>query len=228
MVLITKIIIKQVTSNKLAVNHVRWWRIWRLIIKFACLLTEKITFTITDMENIHELLVRRHSIRKYTSEPIAAEDVKLILEAGLLAPTSKSSRSWQFIAVDDRAMLDRLAQCKPAGALPLSRCPLAIVVAGSPELSDPWVEDASIAAAYMQLQAEDLGIGSCWIQVRGRFTADGIPSEEYVQELLGIPETLPVLCIMTFGHKDEERRPVDTSKLCWEKVHIGRWNPAVD
>lgn len=178
------------------------------------------------MENFHELLVRRHSIRKYTDEPIAAEDVKLILEAALLAPTSKSSRAWQFVAVDDPGMLERLAQCKPAGAMSVGRCKLAIVVAGDPTKSGPWIEDASVAAAFMQLQAEDLGLGSCWVQVRGRFTADGIPSEEYVQELLGMPDTMPVVCIMTFGHKDEQRRPVDTSKLLWERVHIGQWNPA--
>lgn len=177
------------------------------------------------MDSFHDLAVRRHSIRRYTDEPIAAEEVKLILEAALLAPTSKSSRSWQFVCVDDPDMLRRLEQCKPAGAAPIGRCKLAIVVAGNPELSDPWVEDASIAAAYMQLQAEDLGLGSCWIQVRGRFTADGIPSEEYVQECLGMPGELPVVCIMTFGHKDEERRPVDTSKLLWERVHIGQWTP---
>lgn len=177
------------------------------------------------MENLHDLLIRRHSIRRYTDEPISAEDVKLILEAALLAPTSKSSRSWQFVVVEDKDMLQRLAQCKPTGAAPIERCSLAVVVAGDPELSDPWVEDASIAAVFMQLQAEDLGLGSCWIHVRGRFTADNIPSEEYVQELLGMPETLPVLCVLTFGHKDETRRPVDPSKLLWEKVHIGQWKP---
>lgn len=176
------------------------------------------------MESFHSLAVRRHSIRRYTDENISADDVKLILEAALLAPTSKSSRSWQFVCVDNPDMLSRLADCKPAGAAPVARCKLAVVVCGNPELSDPWVEDASIAAAFMQLQAEDLGLGSCWIQVRGRFTADGIPSEEYVQEQLGIPGELPVLCIMTFGHKDEVRKEGDTSKLLWERVHIGTWS----
>ena len=92
-----------------------------------------------------------------------------------------------------------------------------------PTLTDPWIEDASIAATLMQLQAADLGLGSCWIQVRDRYRADGVSANEYVQELLGIPETLPVVCIVTFGHKDEERKAVDTSKLLWEKVHIGSW-----
>lgn len=177
------------------------------------------------MTNFHDLAVTRHSIRKYTSEPLEAEDVQLILEAALLAPTSKSSRSWQFVVVDDRDMLARLAECKPAGAAPIARCPMAVVVLGDPAKSDPWIEDASIAAEFMQLQAADLGLGSCWIQVRGRQTADGLWSEDYVRRLLEIPEELQVLCIMTFGHKDEERRPVDTSKLLWEKVHIGKWTP---
>lgn len=177
------------------------------------------------METLHDLLLRRHSIRRYTPEPLSADEVKLILEAALLAPTSKSSRSWQFVVVEDKSMLERLGDCKPAGAVPVKRCAMAVVVCGDPSLSDPWIEDASLAAEFMQLQAEDLGLGSCWVQVRGRFTADNIPSEEYVQQLLGIPDIYPVLCIMTFGHKDEERRPVDPSKLLWEKVHIGQWNP---
>lgn len=178
------------------------------------------------MNNLHELLVNRRSIRRYTSEPLTPEEVQLILEAALLAPTSKSSRPWQFIVVEDKEMLERLAQCKEAGAGPIARAPLAIVVTADPALSDPWIEDASIAAAYMQLQASDLNLGSCWIQVRDRYRADGMSANEYIQELLGIPETQPVVCIMTFGHKDEERKPVDTSKLLWEKVHIGQWKEA--
>lgn len=184
------------------------------------------THTDIFMKDFHSLLVCRRSIRRYTSEPIAPEHVKLILEAGLLAPTSKSSRPWQFVAVEDKEMLEKLAACKPAGAAPIAGCALAIVVAVDQTKSDPWIEDASIAAAYMQLQAADLGLGSCWIQVRGRFTADNIPSDEYVAELLGIPEEFPVVCILTFGHKNEERKCVDTAKLLWEKVHIGSWKPA--
>ena len=59
--------------------------------------------------------------------------------------------------------------------------------------------------------------------MHGRFTADGTPSEEYVQELLGIPETCPVVCVLTFGHKDEVRKLQDLEKLKWENVHIGKF-----
>lgn len=178
------------------------------------------------MENLHELLVNRRSIRRYTDQPIDPDDVRLILEAGLMAPTSKNCRPWQFVVVEDKDMLERLSNCKDMGAGPVAKCPLAIVVAVDATKSDPYIEDASIAAAYMQLQAADLGLGSCWIQVRGRFTADGVPAEEYVQEALGIPETFPVICILTVGHPDEQRKPQATDKLLWEKVNIGTWRAA--
>ena len=175
------------------------------------------------METLHELLVRRHSIRRYTDEPISAEDVKTILEAALLAPSSKSARSWQFVLVEDRDTMLRLMDCKPAYAVSLKNAPLAVVVTSSPAQSEAYIEDASVAASYMQLQAASLGLGSCWVQVRGRFSADGETSEDVVRELLGIPDDMCVLCIITIGHPDEQRRPVDTSKLLWEKVHIGNW-----
>ncbi len=178
------------------------------------------------MENLHNLLVCRHSIRKYTDQQVKPEDVQLILEAALLSPTSKSSRSWQFIVVEDKDILVSMSECKPAGAMPLKGCAFAVVVCADPAKSDAWIEDASIAAEMMQLQAADLGIGSCWIQIRDRYASDSTPSQEIIQELLEIPETLPVVCVMTFGYPAEERRPVDTSKLLWEKVHVGTWKSA--
>ena len=57
------------------------------------------------MNSLHELLVKRRSIRRYKEQPLNPEDVKLILEAGLMSPTSKNSRAWQFVAVDEPEML---------------------------------------------------------------------------------------------------------------------------
>lgn len=168
-------------------------------------------------------MLQRHSIRRYKDQPVSADDVKTILEAALLAPSSKSARPWQFVVVEDKDMLTRLADCKPFGTKPVSTAAFAVVVTVDPAKSDVYVEDATVAAIFMHLQAADLGLGSCWIQVRGRFAADGESSETVVRELLDIPEEMAVECIVTFGYIDEQRRPVDPEKLLWEKVHIGRW-----
>lgn len=176
------------------------------------------------MTNFHDLVTGRRSIRRYTSDTVDADDVRLILEAALMSPTSKSSHSWRFICVDDPEMLRRLGDCKAAYATSIKEAPLAIVIAGDPEKSGPWIEDASVAASFIMLQAADLGLGSCWVQVHGRDTADGIPSDEYVRNILGIPGNIIPLCIISIGHPAEQRKPQNTEKLLWEKVHIGEWS----
>lgn len=178
------------------------------------------------MENLRELLLSRHSIRRYTDQPLDAVQVKTILEAGLFAPSSKNARSWQFVAVEDPAVLERLSECKPNYAASVKNARLAVVVCADPAKSEAYIEDASVAAIFMHLQAAQLGIGSCWVQVRGRYAADGEPSENIVREILGIPDDMVVECIMTFGYPDETRKPVNPDKLLWEKVHIGTWNQA--
>lgn len=180
--------------------------------------------TTMEKKDFNHLILNRRSIRRYTAQELPAEDVKLILEAGLLAPTSKNSHPWHFIVVDDKEMLQRMSEVRTMGAGPVARCAMAVVVAADTTLSDVWVEDCSIAASYMQLQAAALGLGSCWIQIRNRFGAENISAEEQLQEMLGIPEHVNIECIITLGYKDEQRKPLDPSKTLWEKVHIERWD----
>ncbi|ANU64818.1 MULTISPECIES: nitroreductase family protein [Muribaculaceae] len=175
------------------------------------------------MTSFHDLITNRRSIRRYTDEEISAEDVKTIMEAALMAPTSKSSRPWQFVIVEDAARLEALSKCKEAGAMPIAKAPLAIVVAVDVEASDPWIEDAAIAATFIQLQAQDLGLGSCWIQIRGRYTDRDLESETYVQNVLDMPDTILPVAIITIGHPAEEKKPQNLEKLLWEKVHINEW-----
>ena len=140
-----------------------------------------------------------------------------------MAPSSKRSNPWQFIVVEDKEMLQKLAHCKNRGSAFLEGCSLAVVVCADVMASDVWVEDASVASIYMQLQAEDLGLGSCWCQIRNRVTEDERDSNDYVRFLLQIPYQLDVLSIIGFGHKDQVRKPFDESHLQWEKIHLGKY-----
>ena len=175
------------------------------------------------MNNFQDLITKRRSTRKFTEELLKPEEVELLLKAALKSPASKSKNPWQFIVVEDKEQLVRLSQCKAAGSKPLENCVLAIVVVADPLSSDVWIEDASIASIMIQLQAKDLGLGSCWIQIRERFTVNDESSGEYIREMLDIPLQLQVLSIIAIGHKAQERSPFDDEKLQWEKVHIGKY-----
>ena len=170
-----------------------------------------------------DLVQMRRSHRKFTDEEIDGEDVKLILRAALMSPTSKGQRGWEFVVVDDKMDLEKLSDAKDLGGQFLKNAPLAIVVLGDPMQNDCWVEDGSIAAISMQYQAEALGLGSCWIQMRGRGLTDGTSADTVIQGVLGIPENLSCLCILALGHKADERKPQNEDKLKWENVHVDKY-----
>ena len=175
------------------------------------------------MADFKTLAQMRRSHRKFTDEELGAEDVKLILRAALMAPTSKGQRSWQFVVVDDKLDLEKLSDAKDLGGQFIKGAAMAVVVLGDPMQNDCWVEDGSIAAISMQYQAEDLGLGSCWVQMRGRGLSDGTTADTVIRGILDIPENLNVLCVIAFGHKADERKPQNEDKLKWENVHIGKY-----
>lgn len=175
------------------------------------------------MENFHELISKRRSIRKYTEEPLKPEQVELLLSAGLKSPTSKNAKSWQFVVVENKEELEFLSKVKKSALPIISKCAIAIVILGDPIKSEVWIEDASFAGALIQLQAEDLDLGSCWIQIRGRQNDFGMDCEEYIKDHLNIPLHLRVLAIIAVGNKGEKKPAKDDSNLAWEKVHIGKY-----
>ncbi len=176
------------------------------------------------MKAFKDLALSRRSIRKYTNEKINDECIKEIISTALIAPTSKNSRPWYFMTINDTGIIERLSQCKKNGAIALNTCTHAIVVMADPSKSEAWIEDSAIAASYIQLQAEDMGLGSCWIQIRERMYDDNTTAAKYVRDILSIPENIEIECIITLGHKNEDRKPYDPEKTMWNRVAFNTWN----
>lgn len=163
------------------------------------------------------ILKNRRSIRKFKDEKIDTKIVEKVLKAGLLAPSSKNKKPVEYIVVEDKETILELKKCKNKGAEALNTAPCTIVVIGDSDLSDVWIEDASVAATYIQLAAEDAGLGSVWIQMRRRFNENG-DAEDEVRKLLNIPGKYGVLAIIALGYKDEEKQPHDINNLDFSKV----------
>jgi nitroreductase len=166
-----------------------------------------------------DLIKKRRSIRKFLDKPIEADQIDLLLEAALRAPSSRGLNPWEFIVVTDRNLLGKLSLAKKHGATFLKDAPLGIVVCADPQTCDVWVEDASIASIVIHLAAESLGLGSCWIQIRERMHDTKKSSHEYIAELLNIPAKMRVESIIAVGHPDEQLPPHEQEELLYEKVH---------
>ena len=165
-----------------------------------------------------EILKNRRSIRKYKDKKVEDEKIEQLIHAALLSPTSRNFYSWEFIVVDDKETLKKLKESKNKGIEGLNTALCAIVVIADSQLSDVWIEDASIAATMIQLAASEQGLGSCWIQIRKRKNNNG-DSEDEVKASLNIPEKYSVLSIISLGYKDEEKNSYDDKDYDFSKVH---------
>ena len=112
----------------------------------------------------------------------------------------RSYYAWQFVVVKDKSRIAQLSQAKSHGAAFLKNAPLAIVVCADTSKSDVWVEDASIAAIIIHLTAADLGLGSCWAQIRLRSRDDGSSASDYISNILDLPKHIQVQAIIGIGH----------------------------
>ena len=175
-----------------------------------------------------DLIANRRSIRKFTADKVEPEQIELLKEAALRAPSSRGVNPWEFVFVTDRNLLQKLAGAKPHGSTFLKDAQLGIVICADPEKSDVWVEDASIATIYIQLAATSLGLGSCWIQIRNRMHDEAQSAEAHIAELLNIPSNLKIGSMIAIGYPAESKSPHPKENLQNEKVHLDQYGSGVD
>lgn len=171
-----------------------------------------------------ECILTRTSVRQYQPDrTISRDTVETLLRAAMSAPTAVNKQPWAFIALDDRAALDSLAQVLPYARM-LTKAPLAIVTCGDlskaidGEDADKgfWIQDVSAATENLLLAAHAIGLGAVWTGV--------YPDAERVkdvQERLGLPANVIPLAVVPVGYPTGPQKP----KEKWDpaNVHFNKW-----
>ena len=145
---------------------------------------------------LFEGLISRRSIRKYTGEKIEEKDIVEMVRAGMYAPSANNRRPWQFIIVDDRAILDKIMKFHPY-AIMLGNASHAIVVCGDEKLQNAhgyYLLDCSAAVQNILLAAHSMGYGSVWLGIEPREER-----KKAVREIFGLPEHIQPLAIISVG-----------------------------
>lgn len=160
---------------------------------------------------LSEILFSRRSCRKFKSEVPSREVLDRLLKAAFTAPSSKNTRSTRYIVVSNPAVMAHLSQMRDSGAAFLKDTPVGIIVCGDTAVTDLWRENCSISATILQLAAEELGLGSCWVHVNGRPHSKQDSSlgtaADYVRKTIAIPEGWEPECIVAVGYPDGELHP---------------------
>jgi nitroreductase len=169
--------------------------------------------------NVSEAIRTKRAIRKFQDKPLPDEVVHAILNAGRRSQSSKNEQTWQFIAIRDRNILKALSECGQwAGHLTGAALGVALLTP-DPTVKFQTMFDAGQSAAFMQLAAWELGVGS-------------VPASIYesgkARDILGFPPEWHLRIALSFGYPVEEekisappkkggRRSLD------EVVHWDRW-----
>jgi nitroreductase len=169
--------------------------------------------------NVSEAIRTKRAIRKFQDRPLPEDVVHAILNAGRRSQSSKNEQAWQFIAISDKDLLTALSECGTwAGHLAGAALGVAILTP-DPTAKFQTMFDAGQAAAFMQLAAWELGVGS---------VPASIYEAEKAREILGFPAEWHLRIALSFGYPAEEeklsaapkkggRRSLD------EVVHWDKW-----
>ncbi|MBQ6157882.1 MAG: nitroreductase family protein [Thermoguttaceae bacterium] len=150
-----------------------------------------------------ELAKKRYSVRKYANKPIEREKLDLVLEAARVAPTAKNlqpQRIYVIQSAEGLAKVDALTPCR-FGA------PTVLLFTNNTdeEWNNPLetsvragVEDVSIVATHAMLEAEDLGLGTCWVNY--------FPNTE-LEKAFGLPKNERSVLLMPIGYPASDAAP---------------------
>ena len=154
-----------------------------------------------------EVIEKRHSVRKYSDQPVDKAILDAIVRVAQTAPSSRNSKSSVFMIVEDRDTLDALSQMRDYGSALLTGAQAAIVVLGDETKTDLWVDNCAISATFIQLAVTAMDLVSCWVHINGRpcvrLEPEGAKAGDYVRNLLGIKDGLTPYCVIAIGYPEE-------------------------
>jgi nitroreductase len=169
--------------------------------------------------NVHDAIQTKRAIRKFKKEALPEDIIKAILNAGRRSQSSKNEQGWQFIAIQDKTILKALSECGTyAGHLAGAALAVAILTP-EPTAKFQTMFDAGQAAAFMQLAAWELGVGS---------VPASIYEPEKAREILGFPSEWHLRIALSFGYPVEEEKlsaaPKKGGRMSLEEVaHWDKW-----
>jgi nitroreductase len=169
--------------------------------------------------NVSEAIRTKRAIRKFQDTPLPDEVVLAILNAGRRSQSSKNEQAWQFIAIRDKSILKALSECGQwAGHLAGAALGIAILTP-DPTAKFQTMFDAGQAAAFMQLEAWEIGVGS---------VPASIYESEKARQILGFPSEWHLQIALSFGYPAEEEKLTQAPKKggrrsLEEIVHWDRW-----
>jgi len=160
-----------------------------------------------------DAIAKRQSTRKFSDQPVAKDLLLKIVESGQAAPSGVNSQPWHFIIITSDEQKKRILEHIPKQAW-MECVPAFIATIADVKDKNETIEfvdeassynelkgsirDTAVATSYMLLEAENLGLASCWT---------GWFEQSQIRPALNVPDDKFVVGLTAFGYSDEAFRP---------------------
>ena len=171
---------------------------------------------------MHELFKKRRSVRSFLNKEVTDEQIRQILTAAMVAPSGRNIRPVEFIVIQDNGIRQKLGKLRVRGNYVI-QAPVTIAILGKPEESNLWLQDCSLAAAHIYLEATNQGLATCWINSVGSETDDGRDAEKTYKKILGIPNNVRLLALFPIGYASENINGHDEDEYNEKIIHRDKW-----
>jgi len=170
-----------------------------------------------------EIIKKRRSVRKFKKKDVEKEKLNEILKAAMYSPSAMHRRPWEFIVVKDQELKNKLAKVTFWSSF-VKDAPIVLIIAAKKKFLSPWwIEDCSIVAEAIYLEATNQGLGTCFCQVLGTKNILLKDSEEGVRQIIHAPKNLHILCIMPIGYPAETKTKHSEKEFDIKKIHHEKW-----
>lgn len=172
------------------------------------------------MNPVFENMKNRRSVRSFQKDKlVSSSDIETILKMAMQAPSAKNEQMWEFLVINERSILDELANKHPYGKM-LKEAPLAILVLGNLERakSSLYLQDLGAATQNILLTSTALGLGSCWIGI-----GQNDDRAALIIEFFNLPKHIIPYSLIAIGYPttDDALKFIDRYQLKF--VHYNRW-----
>ncbi len=165
------------------------------------------------------VIFNRRSVRKYQDRPIEAEKVDRMLRAAMQAPSATNQQPWEFIVIDDKETLVKLAEFSPYAKM-LPGAALGVIVLEKQNMRAPLFTEQDLGACVQNLllQAAEDGLGTVWMGV-GR----GSERETFLTEMFALPEAVKPFAVIAVGYPEDENANKFVDRYEADRVHYNKY-----
>lgn len=169
-----------------------------------------------------DLARARYSERRFALDPLEPEKLSRILEAARVAPTARNLQPQRILVVqspEGLAKIDRATSCRFGAPVVLVLSYDMTVASRHPDVVDFGVVDTAIAATHMMLEAQELGVHSCWV---------GLIDPPELRRQFDIPRTQRIISVMPLGYPSERSHPAHLHEESLPLEQMVAWETYAD